>query len=97
MKLKLTRSYVLTDEHESTNYGQPVLVRSTTGEAFGPADVLEPYPSWGVMTAGNVVVRIARHIRLTAEERLFIERFNLETTGSARIPDSDSRRLLIRS
>ena len=36
-----TQRFELTTEHAAASYGQPVLVDRETGEAYGPADLVE--------------------------------------------------------
>ncbi len=60
MIVELTQSWVLSDEHSASSYGQPVLVHRPTGDAFGPGDIVQPYPSWGRMLAKAAVLRMAR-------------------------------------
>ncbi len=43
MEVNLCLTYFLPDEREEAFNGQPVLVNRTTGEAFGPADMIKPY------------------------------------------------------
>jgi len=75
MRITLTPSYQLTDQHPASSYGQPVLVNRGSGEAFGPGDILTPYPSWGMMPARNVVRRMAKTAKLTDEERVSVAGF----------------------
>jgi len=46
MEVKLTPSYVLTDEHSKSRLHMPVLVNLRTNEAYKPSDLLEAYPAW---------------------------------------------------
>ncbi len=46
MKIQLTPSYELTNEHSASSYGRPVLVNRGSGEAYGPGDIVRAYPSW---------------------------------------------------
>lgn len=45
MQVNLSGSWELSTDHAASSYGQPVLVNRATGEAFGPGDILKPYPS----------------------------------------------------
>ena len=36
----LNQRYILTTEHPASSYGQPVLVDTDTGQAYGKADIL---------------------------------------------------------
>ena len=76
MIVKLAPSWILTDEHSSSSYGQPVLVRTATGEVHGPGDLAAAYDSWPLQPASHAVRRMARiNSRLTAEELEFVGRF----------------------
>ncbi len=75
MKIALTPSYVLTDEHSASSYGIPVLVHRQTEEAFGPADIVACYPSWGFMPAKEAVERLSRMTKLTYDEQQAVDRF----------------------
>lgn len=75
MKVTLSPSYELTTEHPSSSYGQPVLVKRGTGEAFGPGDIIKAFPSFGFMPAALVVRRLAKRIIIDEENSDIIERF----------------------
>jgi hypothetical protein len=75
MKVNLRSSWQLTDEHAASSYGQPVLVNRASGETFGPADILQPHPSWPSLPASGIVERMAKTAKLTDEERAFVARF----------------------
>ncbi len=60
MDAQLSPSLKLTTEHAASSYGKPVLVRSDSGDAFGPADLINVY-HWGPQPAANVVVRLVKH------------------------------------
>jgi len=75
MKVTLKPSWELTTDHPASSYGQPVLVNRGSGEAFGPGDILTPYPSWGMMPASGAVERMASNKKFTDEERAFVSRF----------------------
>lgn len=75
MTVTLTPSYELTTENASSSYGQPVLVKRATGEAFGPGDILEPFPSWGLMPAARAVARMAKTASLDDEEQALVAKF----------------------
>ncbi len=59
MRVPLSPSFELSTEHAASRYGQPVLVHRTSGEAYGPADLLRAYPSYGYLPAAHVVARLA--------------------------------------
>jgi len=75
MKIQLTPSFELSNEHAASSYGQPVLLHRATNEAFGPGDILSPYPSWGLMPASKAVERMARTKKLTYDEQQFVKKF----------------------
>lgn len=78
MKIILTDTWELNDEHSASSYGQPVLVNRKTGEAFGPGDMVRPHPSWGFLTAAAAAIRMAarRRKRLSDGEKEFVLRFS---------------------
>ena len=75
MEVKLTASYVLTDEHSKSSLLMPVLVNMRTNEVYNPSDLLEAYPGWGKLQARDVVKRIVSGKSFSDPERFFIERF----------------------
>jgi len=75
MEIKLTASYVLTDQHSKSSLKMPVLVNLRTNEAYNPSDLLEAYPSWGNTQARDVVKRMVNGKTFTDQEKYFIERF----------------------
>jgi hypothetical protein len=75
MQVKITPSYILTDEQSKSQFNVPVLVNLRTNEAYNPSDLLEAYPSWGSMQARDVVRRLVNEKRFTDQEKFFIERF----------------------
>jgi len=68
-------SWELSTEHAASSHGHPVLVCRVTGEACGPRDVVECYPSWGYLPAGRAVARLARMRDLSAAECSLVEIF----------------------
>ena len=77
---------MLTNEHPASSYGQPVLVKRATDEAWGRLDVVEMYPSWGLMLAVHAVERAAAAMpKLTDEERRFIASFTGEQTAPSEV------------
>ena len=74
-KTQLTPSWILTTDHEASSYGQPVLVKRSTGEAFGRSDILEAYRSWGFLPAAKVVERMAKTRAMSEAERELVGRF----------------------
>jgi len=75
LKVTLKPSWELTTELAASSYGQPVLVNRGSGEAFGPGDIIRPYPSWSFMTAQCAVQRMAATKKLTAEQQDFVRKF----------------------
>jgi hypothetical protein len=75
MDVVLKPSWILTTDHPASSYGQPVLVNRGDRQAFGPADIVEPYPSWGLMPASLAVLRMAKTAHLDAEGMGAVEKF----------------------
>ena len=75
MKTLLTPSFFLSDEHAASSYSQPVLVDRHTGAAFGPGDILRPYPSWSLEPASRHVRRMARTAGLDDDGQRAVESF----------------------
>jgi hypothetical protein len=75
MEIRLTASFVLSDEHSKSRLKMPVLVNLRTKEAYNPSEVVEAYPSWGKMQAREVVRRMINGKAFNDKEKYFIERF----------------------
>lgn len=75
MEIQLAPSWVLTTNHAASSYGQPVLVKLATNEAYGPTDIVKAYESWGFAPAREVVRRLAEMITLTTNERMEVVKF----------------------
>jgi hypothetical protein len=75
MKASLSPSWELTTDHAASRYGQPVLVRRSTGEAYGPEDILQAYASWGSLPAARVVARLAKTVHLDDEGQAMVALF----------------------
>jgi hypothetical protein len=75
MEIKLTASFVLSDEHSRSRLKMPVLVNLRTNEAYNPSELVEAYPTWGKMQARDVVKRMINGKAFDDGEKLFIERF----------------------
>lgn len=58
MEVKLTPSYVLTDEHSKSRLRMPVLVNLRTNDSYNPSDLLEAYPHSGNLQSRDVVRRL---------------------------------------
>jgi hypothetical protein len=75
MEVKLTASYVLTDEDSRSSLKMPVLVNLRTKEAYNPSDQFEAYPGWGKLQAREVVKRMVSGKDYNDQENYFIERY----------------------
>ena len=76
MKVQLSPSWALTDEHSGASYSQPALVKNTGLEVYyGPRQVLKASDSWGYMPAGELVKRLVKKRKFTQNERDFIRKF----------------------
>ncbi len=75
MKVTLTRTWELSDEHAMSRAGQPVLVHRGTGAASGPGDPVEASPLWGVLPAARLVARMVKTVRLNARDMTLVTRF----------------------
>jgi len=69
MNIRLTPSWAFTTNHAAACYGMPVLVNRATGTAFGPEDLLKPYPSWPMMTGQEALERLRRIYNLGHPDR----------------------------
>ena len=74
MRVNLGRRWMLTDEH-SARPGQPVLVNTSTHEAYTPRMAVLIDPQAGPTSAAYGVTRLSRNTELTPEEREFLLRF----------------------
>jgi hypothetical protein len=79
MKVRLTLSWELSDEHSTSFNGKPVLIKRGTGKIFGPGDAVEFYPNWRIKPAAVHVGRMSMMRRFSEEELNFIERFRKGT------------------
>jgi hypothetical protein len=84
MKISLSPTWKLSTDYAAPSYGQLVLVNRTTGEAFGPGDLVKPYPSYGLMPAAEAVRRLAKTKKLNEEGRDMVARFIKGTKGDER-------------
>lgn len=76
MQVQLTPSWLLTDEHSSSSYGQPVLVnKHSPDKTFGPGDFVRCYPNWPFQPAGIAVARLGTLGNRTTAEIAFIGKF----------------------
>ena len=75
MKVLLIPSWELTNEHATSAYAVSVLVNRHDGRAYGPGEILSPYPGWIAMTAASAVTRMKHGRVLTAKEEEFLARF----------------------
>ena len=81
MEVKITPSYILTDEHVKSQFGVPVLVNMRTNEAYNLSELLQAYPTWGTMQAGDVLRSLINEKRFTFISLLFIAMNNLTIFG----------------
>jgi hypothetical protein len=77
MKLHLTPSWTLSDEHATSSYGKPVLVDRETGEAYGPGDIVQILPGGGYIPGYIAVRAFTEGESFSAEELAFIDLFLL--------------------
>lgn len=75
MRVNLSGTWELSTDHAASSYGQPVLVNRATGEAFGPADIVKPYPSYSFMPGTQAVRRLAKTVKLDAESQRLVAKF----------------------
>ena len=75
MKATLSPSWELSTDHAASHEGQPVLVDRTTGEAFGPADLVRLHERKGMIPAALAVRRLAQAAELDTAERALVARF----------------------
>jgi len=75
MRVALAPGWELSDEHPMSSYGQRVLVDQSRGDAYRPGDVLQAYPSWGVLLAVRVVQRLTKTAPLNAAGQALVARF----------------------
>jgi hypothetical protein len=75
VEIILAPSWVLTTEHAACSSGQPLLVDRSTGDAYGPDDIVQPYNTWNVIPAAEAVVRLAETQALNAEAQALVSRF----------------------
>ena len=69
MQIMLTPSWLLTNERCESRYGIPVLVnRHDDTTAYGPADIVQMYPSYGLQPAAYGVARIVKTLTLSPEQ-----------------------------
>lgn len=75
IRIRLTPTWELSTDHATSSYGQPVMINRTTGEGYGPADIVQPYPSYGLMPACAAVARMVKAKKLSADEAALVARF----------------------
>lgn len=86
MELEIMPGYALTTDHSASSYGLPVLVKKDTGEAFGPNDILQWFPSWQlepVKKSLRRAIKIYRQVHgdLTQEQSDLISDFLSQCEG----------------
>jgi len=58
MQINLTPTWALTTEHAQSHYRLPVLIdRGNDTSVYGPADIVQLYPSWPLQPAAMSVLR----------------------------------------
>jgi len=70
MKLTLTPSYYLTNAGES-----PRLVHRQSGQEYGPDDMAQLYPAWGMQPVRQSVRRAVATLELSEEEQALVSAF----------------------
>ncbi len=75
MRVALTPSFELSNEHAASSDEAPVLVNRHTEETYGPTDILIAYSMWGPIGAASAVLRMVHGKELTGPEREFVKRF----------------------
>ena len=75
MTVTLSPTWILSDAHATASYGQPVLINGETGEAYGPSDMVQLYPSHEPIIAKLAVMHLVRTLNLSAAERQAVSRF----------------------
>jgi|WetSurMetagenome_2_1015567.scaffolds.fasta_scaffold17679_5 hypothetical protein len=75
MKVALGPHWELSNEHAACSAGQPLLVDRSTGDVYGPDDIVQPYNTWNVMPAAKAVVRLAETQALDTEAQALVGRF----------------------
>jgi hypothetical protein len=68
-------SWKLSTDHSQSSYGIPVLVHQGGGDAFGPDDIVQLFPSYGPLPAKTAVARLARTKQFSPAEQKLIDRF----------------------
>jgi len=93
MMIQLAPSWILTTDHSASSYGIPVPVNRHTQNAYGSGDIVEPYPSWGMMPALQAVHRMIRISKpdLDADKRKLIDRFGPAIPSDADREDWENR------
>ncbi|OPL09432.1 MAG: hypothetical protein AVO38_10920 [delta proteobacterium ML8_D] len=75
MNINLSNDWVLTDEHPSSSYKQPVLVKHQTKEAFAAGDLLRLTEQGGFHAAYTIVWMLVEDLQLSKSEQRFVEKF----------------------
>jgi hypothetical protein len=76
MKVALTASWELSNEYSASSSEHTMLVNRTTGEGYGPEDLIRVYREWPIYPARVAVDHMLRtNKKLTDTERQFAERF----------------------
>jgi hypothetical protein len=75
MEIVLKPSWILTNDHAASRYGQPVLVNRGSQEAYGRGDLVKAYPSWDYTPARMAVERMMKTCQLDEDELKFCGKF----------------------
>ena len=75
MNATLSPSWELTDDRAASRDGQPILVDRTTGEAFGPGDLVRLHERQGRIPAALAARRLAVAAELDTAEWGLVARF----------------------
>ena len=75
MQVTLSGTWALSTDHAASSYEQPVLVNRPSGDAYGPGDIVQLYPSYGFLPAADGVRRLAKTAKLSADGRLMVATF----------------------
>jgi hypothetical protein len=75
MEIVLKPSWILTNDHSASPYGQIVLVNRGTQEVYGKDDIVKPYPLWDYAPARVVVQEMMKACQLNEDELEFCGKF----------------------
>ena len=78
MELNLNETWptwILTDEHPASSYGQPVLVNLESNQAYGSGDLMKFSPKAGFVPCHRFVRKLTEDREFSEDELKFIDRF----------------------